>query len=644
MLLKSPSPSCKLPDTPSPRSRARWLKPSLLAAGGALAAGSLMAADRPNILIAITDDQSWLHTSTAGADWIDTPNFERVAGQGVHLERAYVSCPICTPARGAMLTGRHMWQLEEGAVLLAHLPAEYVTLPDILEEAGYEVGFTGKGWGPGANNEGGWTASGPRGRNPAGPAFNSIKTERPTTGMNDVDYAANFEDFYDTRVEEGEPFYFWYGATEPHVPYETGSGLAAGKELTEAVVPPFLPDTETVRGDLLDYALEIERFDADLGKILDKLEAEGELANTIIIVTGDNGMPFARAKGTCYEYGIRVPMAIRWDESIPGDRSVRDLVSQVDIAPTLLEAVGLDVPPAMSGRSILSLLQSEAEGLIDPDREIYAGRERQNHARDDFVGYPIRALRTNEFLYVRNFKPERWPGGKPPLFKDIDPLPSKEELIAGAEDEVIGPFFQMATGKRPAEELYAVETDPGCLNNLAEDPLYADELVRLRERLDERLKLYRDPRAWGYGDIFDSYQWYARADESFEGYQDVNVPNPEFLEKAREALESDADGDGRTLQEELFQGTDPDSADGDSALFRFEPTDSGLRLSWIRDVWVSDFAPNVETSNDLSRWRSVDLPFSSFVPAPSGSRLQEGSMDFFKGSRDLWVRVTLGDG
>ena len=338
----------------------------------------------PNILFVITDDQSYPHASAYGSTMVETPAFDRIAQEGVLFTNAYVASPGCSPSRAAFLTGRYPWQIEEAGTHASSFPTDYVVFPDLLESAGYWIGFTGKGWGPGD-----WRVSG-RSRNPAGPVFNERRTAPPIPHISDIDYTANFGDFLAQRPD-GAPFFFWYGSHEPHRTFHPGAGLAAGKQLAEAEVPGYLPDTPEVRSDLLDYALEIEWADAHLARMLEMLEATGELDNTLVIVTSDNGMPFPRAKATVYDGGIHVPLAIRWPERIPGSRTVDDLVSLVDVTPTILEAAGVTDPALreMSGRSILDLLTSGGNGVLEAERDaVFAGRERHSSSRRQNVGYP----------------------------------------------------------------------------------------------------------------------------------------------------------------------------------------------------------------------------------------------------------------
>ncbi len=471
----------------------------------------------PNILFCISDDQSYPHASAYGDKAIRTPAFDRVAREGVLFHNAFAASPGCSPCRAAMLTGRHTWMIENAGTHASSFPAQYLVYPDLLEGAGYAVGFTGKGWGPGNWDE-------TRSRNPAGPEYREIRTAPPFDGMSDIDYAANFAAFLDQKPAD-QPFCFWYGAHEPHRRFTKGSGVASGKNVADADPPPFLPDREEIRSDILDYAVEIEHFDLHLGRILDRLEQAGELDNTLVIFTSDNGMAFPRAKANCYEYGVHMPLAVRWAERVLAGREVDDLVGFVDLTATILDAAGVEHPGphGLAGKSILPILESDKGGLIEPERDaVYFARERHSSSRYNNWTYPQRGMRTHELLYIRNFKPERWPAGAPRKYDepgklgdphggyhDIDACPSLDFLIENRNDPEIRPFFLMAVDKRPAEELFDIKKDPGCLDNLAAKPEFDEVRGVLAAKLDSYLKETGDPRANGNGDIWESYKRYS---------------------------------------------------------------------------------------------------------------------------------------
>ncbi|MBL8241047.1 MAG: sulfatase [Bryobacterales bacterium] len=488
------------------------LRRQFLAAASALAA---QTPSRPNILFAISDDQSWLHTSAAGDNVVKTPNFDRVAKAGVLCRNSFSTCPGCAPSRASILTGRSIWQLEEAGTHASLFPRKFAVFPDLLREVGYYTGLTGKGAGPANFKDAGWP------HNPAGPAYDEHKRPKGNLEVHADDYAANFDTFLAQRPKE-KPFFFWLGSHEPHRGYRPGSGAAAGKDPAKVRVPAFLPDTQEVRSDILDYYEEIEYFDKQLGRVLDSLEKAGELANTLIVVCGDNGMSFPRAKANLYEYGIHLPTAIAWPRAIPGNRVVDDLISFRDFAPTFLEAAGLPPHKAMAGRSLLAALRTRRTGLVDASRTaITAGRERHSHARRDNLGYPCRALRTRQYLYIRNFAPDLWPAGDPPLYADIDNGPSKT-VVVNRKDK----YHELSLGKRPAEELYDIGRDPACMENLA--GARQQVLENHRRQLEAILRAEGDPRILGTGDIFDSYPRHSPMRPELGGFAEQGKYNPAY--------------------------------------------------------------------------------------------------------------------
>jgi len=485
----------------------------------------LVKRSRPSILLAIADDWSWPHAGAYGDQSVRTPAFDRVARAGVLFAHAFCPASQCSPSRASLLTGRNIWQLEEAGTQASMFPDKFQVYTELLQHTGYHVGYTGKPWGPGN-----WTDAG-RNQNPAGKEFNRRRLQPPTSQISPCDYTANFIEFLETRPP-GAPFCFWFGCSEPHRDYEEGSGLRSGKRPESVVVPPFYPDNDVVRSDLLDYQLEIEWFDRHLDQILRQLERRGELESTLVVVTADNGMPFPRAKATLYEAGTRVPLAIQWPARIPKGRVVNDLVSFIDLAPTFLESAGLQPLPGMTGSSLLDLLTSGASGWVDPQREWVAlGKERHNHARPDNVGYPSRAIRTKRHLYIHNFKPDRWPMGDPPGYFCHTKMrnPTKEFILANQHPTAIQPLYQITYAKRSAEELYDIHDDPNCLHNLADNPIHAVIRDQLRSQLFALLKAQADPRVTGFGDIFESYPYYGPMQPNLGGFKEPGRFNPAFL-------------------------------------------------------------------------------------------------------------------
>lgn len=495
-------------------------------------------AKRPNILFAISDDQSAMHTSFEGCEWINTPSFDRIAREGIYFENCYAGSPGCAPSRSTIVTGRYHWQNEQSGQHASGWLEKYIPFVDLLIKNGYHTGYTGKGVGPFKYGEHPF-----RKGNAAGKEFNAIRyskddDERYATGISPVNYFENFKTFMDER-EVDEPFYFWYGGKEPHRVFEEGSWKRTDKLLSHVEVPAFLPDNDTVRGDLLDYAVEIEWFDHHLGKMIDYLEEIGELENTIIIVTSDNGMAFPRAKANGYDYGIHVPLAIRMPNQNNKGRIVKDLVGFVDFAPTFLDLTGTkdDGMLDITGKSLRPLLKAEKSGMVlDKNRVVLTGRERHSSSRYNNWGYPQRTLRQGDLLFIWNVKPDRWPAGAPqrlisenskerhPMygidqegehhsewaFTDIDACPTKSFIIEHHDVSKWTKYFDWSVAKRPEFELYDVSKDKECLRNLIDHSRWKKQANELKELLFAELDRTGDPRRVGPDPaIFDTYKRYS---------------------------------------------------------------------------------------------------------------------------------------
>jgi arylsulfatase A-like enzyme len=454
------------------------------------------AEERPNVLLAIADDWGWPHAGAYGDPVVKTPAFDRLAREGVLFEHAYVSSPSCTPSRAAILTGQWHWRLEESANLWSTLRAEHPVYPDLLEAEGYFAGREGKGWGPGRVEVGGRT------RNPAGPRYES------------------FREFLAARPDR-RPFCYWFGSSDPHRPYDTGSGARSGMRLDEIRLFPHFPDSPDVRSDVADYYWEVQRFDREVGETIALLEESGELDRTVVVMTGDHGMPFPRCKSNLYDCGARVPLVIRGPDVARG-RVVEAFVSLTDLAPTLLEVGGVAPPSVMTGRSLRPLLRGDDEdpGETAARDHVLAGKERHVPAQEkpDMGGTPMRSIRTHAFLYIRNFRPDRWPAGTPhhqrasiegAWFGDCDNGPTKSYMVENEDkDARHRTLYDLSFAKRPAEELYDLRSDPDQLRNVAADPAYAEIKEELQTRLMAELRATGDPRVVGGAERLEAYPYY----------------------------------------------------------------------------------------------------------------------------------------
>jgi N-sulfoglucosamine sulfohydrolase len=490
---------------------------------------------RPNIVFAFADDwgrQAGIYAQTDGPDSynaiIQTPHFDRVAREGVLFRNAFVPSPSCTPCRSSLLSGQYFWRTGRGAILQGAVwdPA-IPSFPLLLQKAGYHIGKSYKVWSPGTPADAPY-GGGKFGYEKAGRRFNQfsqnvtamigkgVQVEEAKRALFD-EVKGNF-DFFLADRKDGQPFCYWFGPTLVHRKWVKGSGKALwgiDPDRLEGKLPKFLPDVHAVREDLADYFGEIQAFDAALGLLLKKLEEIGELENTLVVVSGDHGPPgFPRGKCDLYDFGAGVALAARWGGA-KGGRVVDDFVNLMDLAPTFLEAAGVQPPQVMTGRSLLNVLTSSASGLVDSRRTfVVTGRERHvAKARDGSLPYPMRGLRTPDFLYIINFKPDRWPmgnpynleGDKPPslealtentfaTYMDMDAGPAKAWLVSHRDDPAWKWHYDLAFGKRPRVELYDLKNDPDQVRNVASDPAYAEAKQQLEKRLMGVLRESNDPR------------------------------------------------------------------------------------------------------------------------------------------------------
>jgi arylsulfatase A-like enzyme len=499
-------------------------------------AASAIAADKPlNILFCFADDWGRYASEFAKHEKfpspnqvVKTPNIDRIAREGALFSRAYVNAPSCTPCRSALNSGRYFFNCGRAAILNGAVwdPA-IPSFPLTLKDKGYHIGKAFKVWGPGEPGDapfGGQAHAFQK----AGGRFNNFSEEvtkmvaagKAVEDAKNELYAevrGNFDDFLKARPK-GAPFLFWHGPTNVHRKWVKGSGEALWgikPDELKGKLPKHLPDVPEFREDFGSYLGEIQAFDAQVGVLVKRLEEEGELENTIIVISGDHGAPgFPGGKCNLYDFGVNVTLAIRWPGQ-PGGRYIEDFVNLMDLAPTFMEVGGAAIPPGVNGKSLVSLMQSGKSGHVEPERDyVITGRERHvSIAREGNLPYPQRALRKDGWLYIHNFKPERMPMGDNKnltdsftptqdalenntyeAFPDMDSSPAKAWLIAHRNDSQYKWHFDYAFAKRPQEELYDLSKDPDATINLAAEASFAAKKTEMAAEIMAKLKAVGDPR------------------------------------------------------------------------------------------------------------------------------------------------------
>ncbi|MEX2172265.1 MAG: sulfatase [Pirellulales bacterium] len=444
----------------------------LLAFNRAAAEGTpnqFATATRSNIVWFVVDDMS-ANFSCYGESTIQTPHVDRLAREGARFTRAFVTAPVCSPCRSAMITG--MYQTSIGAhhhrsgrgKEKIHLPEGVAILPATFQRAGY---YTCIGSGlPDANRAGGKNDS--------------------SKNLGKTDY--NFE--WDLRVYDGPD---WAGR-KPGQPFFMQMQLAGGKlrggtdanatklsaraqqEFGAAVrpedvtLPSYYPRDPVLLRDWAAYLDAVRFTDRHVGQVLARLEREGILDNTLIVFMTDHGISHARGKQFLYDEGTHVPLVVRGPGIEPG--GVReDLIEHIDVAAISLAAAGIPIPKSMQGRDVF------AEGYATRDA-VFAARDRCDETVER-----IRSVRTNRFLYIRNFHPGR-PHLQPNAYKDRKSIIQTLRTLhdAGKLDELTETLLFRPT--RPTEELYEWPADRWQVRDLAADPAHRETLEALRARLD----------------------------------------------------------------------------------------------------------------------------------------------------------------
>jgi arylsulfatase A-like enzyme len=417
--------------------------------GGTLAAGAGSFAQPngrlPNVVFLISDDHSYPDLGCNGNTVVQTPNLDRVAREGMRFTRCFVTSPQCSPNRSSILTGCAPHTTATSR-LHTPLPDWEATFLEPLKERGYFVGAFRKVH--------------------QGPEFDRKRWNYYGAA------SAKFDEFFEKRPAD-RPFFLHVGFTDPHRPYSDGA-FQPPHDPAKVKVPRFLPDTPEVRRDLAHYHDEIARMDSECGQILDILKRRGLDDNTLVMFTGDNGMPFPRAKGTCYDAGINVPLLARWPGRIAPGLVREELIAHVDLPVTWLDAAGISKPAKMQGRSFLNLLAGRAG--YQPRTEVCS--ERNWHDNFD----PIRSVRTSRHKLIFNAAPHfpyrpAW---------DLENSPAwKSYLAESRAGKLSDQHMQLLAPVRPMLELYDVAEDPDEFRNLASSPAHAEVLADLKRRLSQ---------------------------------------------------------------------------------------------------------------------------------------------------------------
>lgn len=490
-----------------------------------------VVAQRPNILFAFGDDlgrYAGVYHDVEGGNTVNsivkTPNIDRLAQEGALFMNAHVCAPSSTPCRSALLSGQYFWRTERGAILQgATWDNNIPSYPLILQNNGYHIGRTYKVWYPGtpANAPYGGTQN----------TYESYGTDfckfSQTVSAKTTDQAiesekqrlynevvGNFQQFLNARPNSQTPFCYWWGPWNTHREWQKGSGKKLWNINPDDLIgkmPASLPDVPEIREDFADYLGEVQAFDHALGLLIDKLEEIGELDNTVIVVSGDHGIPgFPRAKCNLYNFGTHVPLVVRYPAKVEAGRTIDDFVNLMDLAPTFLELGGVTPPDVMTGKSLVPLLEANGSGQVDPERTfVVTGLERHvAAAREGNLPYPRRAITTAKYKYIRNFAPERWPiGMKSNNYPDMDGGPTKQWFLANICNDAYKKEVELGFGKRPYEELYDLENDPDEMINVADNPTFAIIKKQLGDKLEQVLTETNDPRMSSGLCIFERYPY-----------------------------------------------------------------------------------------------------------------------------------------
>lgn len=444
--------------------------------------GLLAAAEKPNILLLLSDDHSYPYLSCYGDGNVRTPTIDQLAAEGMRFHRYFTAAPQCVPSRAALLTGRSPVAARMTR-FSAPLPRDEITFAELLrEQGGYFTGVCGRSYHlDGSARQGEIVAQ----------TFERQKLRTFTDRMDyvatggDAQVAGQVAEFL-AQKPAGKPFFLWANFSDPHHAWNAPAEFRPDPKSLK--LPPQWPDLPGVREQLADYCAEVNRLDQTVKSVLDLLAQRGLLENTLIVFTGDNGQALPHGKGSLYDPGCHVPLVVRWPGKVkPGSES-RCLLSGEDLGPTLLAAAGLPAGPKMSGQSFLPLLVGQAH---QPRKHVFF--ERGPHgsapvtASASSAPYDLsRAVRGERYKFIYNCTPSIPYGpvdsAQGAFWKEMQAAHAAGKLPPG----MVKTYF---TSPRPIYELYDLEADPGELNNLSGQPVLAAVERELRNALAEKMVL-----------------------------------------------------------------------------------------------------------------------------------------------------------
>jgi N-sulfoglucosamine sulfohydrolase len=446
---------------------------------------------KPNILWIVTDDHSWNQIACGGDPNLNTPRIDQLAAEGMMFTRAYTTSSQCLPSRASFLTGRN--PVEIGMTrfttpLHRHIPI----LPEPLRQNGYFTAIAGR-----AHHIDGWsyTQSIPdlfrKHHLPnASARFDFARdSNHGTSEERREEFFRHLDEFFAARPAD-KPFFLQFNFLDPHLPVSSRelNPFARQYDPASLILPEDFPDTPAVREDYALFLGLISRLDHDVGRLLDILQEKNLGENTLIILIGDNGGAVFRGKGTLYERGIRVPMIVRWPDMVKPGSTTDTLVSGEDLAPTMLDALGLPIPAETTGKSFLPVLLGKNH---TPRTEVFSIRSAHgdplpsNSSCFDLVRCIVTP--THKLIYNATWQIPYWP-------VDFFNRPFWLELVEQNKTGQLDPKFQklLFSPTRPMFELFDLTKDPLELENLAGKPEHQAIEHDLRLRLTEWMLLQND--------------------------------------------------------------------------------------------------------------------------------------------------------